>query len=314
MRKKKQRYILGYVVGAAGLAAVTAIAWFVPDWYAGWQEQYLMENVTVSSRGEIQFLDTNSLDVISRLKLMEEEELLEWEWMQYDGVYLDVRNKVNECCATAENWQRHGLLPDFTKDVIKEDSLIYFRTFVGMSQENMIPFLACRFEDGSDLVTIVADAEKDMIYYISVSGYQTEEYMAQCLGYENMESLRQAVNSDIYWTGKEEAAAYDFAGICGAESASVKIGDGNLDLDAVLNFDSFEGHAYRRMVYTDRGDGSYGFRIYFGRNEEILPMLVSETMAFSGFVEADAWLEGWLKTRIVQEEEYKKSSNAFAEE
>lgn len=314
MRKKKWKCILEYILGAGSLAAVIAIAWFVPEWYAKWQEQYLLGNVTVSSRGEIQFLDTDSLDVISRLKLMEEADGL--KWVGYDNISFDVNDKIKEYRKIVGEWCRLGLLPAFTENMVAEDLMIYIWTFAEMDEKSLIPFFVCRFDDGSDAVTVMADAEKNMIYYISVSGCRAEEYMAERLGYESADSLYKAVSSDIFLAQKEDLSVYDFAGICGAESASVKAGDGNLNLDAELKFDSFEGHAYRRMVYTDASFGSYGICVYFEMKNQSIPRQISEIMSAAGLEEEEAWLEDWLG--IWQAENYDPSEwrmeGAFAKE
>lgn len=300
MNRKRWKYVLEYVLGGGCLLAAAAIAWFVPEWYAGWQEQHLMGNVTLASREEIQFLDTDSLDVISRLKMMQESENL--EGVMYDTVYLNVKDKMEECRNTAAEWSACGVVPGFAGEVISKEYLICACSFAIMNETNMIPLWFGRFDNGGDAVTVIGDMEKDMIYYISVSGERAESYMAQCLGYENAAALYQTVGTDAYLARREDLSAYDFAGICGAESAEVtEAAAGDLNLTAELRFDSFEGRAYRGLVCTEQG---YGISIYFEMQNGGLPSLVEEAMSMWGYMEVEAWMEEWLK---IGADEYRTS-------
>ena len=63
MKKKKSwKHILEYELGVLILVAVLLVAWFGPDFYASWQDQSQNGKVVCSSRDEIRFLDTDSLD------------------------------------------------------------------------------------------------------------------------------------------------------------------------------------------------------------------------------------------------------------
>ena len=63
MKKKKSwKHILEYELGVLILVAVLLVAWFGPDFYASWQDQSQNGEVVCSSRDEIRFLDTDSLD------------------------------------------------------------------------------------------------------------------------------------------------------------------------------------------------------------------------------------------------------------
>ena len=71
MKKKKSwKHILEYELGVLILVAVLLVAWFGPDLYAAWQDQSQNGKVVCSSRDEIRFLDTDSLDIAGRMVLL----------------------------------------------------------------------------------------------------------------------------------------------------------------------------------------------------------------------------------------------------
>ena len=88
MKKKKSwKHILEYELGVLILVAVLLVAWFGPDLYASWQDQSQNGKVVCSSRDEIRFLDTDSLDIAGRMVLLRDATYLNWyeNDIYYDG-------------------------------------------------------------------------------------------------------------------------------------------------------------------------------------------------------------------------------------
>ena len=117
-KKKRWKHILEYELGVLALVAVLLIAWFGPDLYASWQDQTQEGKVVCSSRDEIRFLDTDSLDIAGRMVLLQDAEHLSWyeNDIYYDGNVL-TNEEINRLLiqrprALAAQWVAAGVMPE----------------------------------------------------------------------------------------------------------------------------------------------------------------------------------------------------------
>ena len=69
-RKWKSR--IKYMAGILGLTATVVLALILPDLYSGWQDGKILDQVALSTREEIHFLDTDALDISARLQMLAE--------------------------------------------------------------------------------------------------------------------------------------------------------------------------------------------------------------------------------------------------
>ena len=150
-----------------------------------------------------------------------------------------------------------------------------------------------RFYDvGGYAVTLVTDAEADMIYYASVTGPSMLDVVAEDLGYESFAAMGEYVlrmteemgidpeksedASDFFsylaeTVRPEEESDYDFASVCGAQGMKAERRMANLELDVELLFETFSGHAYRRLATTnynmDPNKVGIGFAVMYGAQQ-----------------------------------------------
>ena len=76
--KKRWKIILEYIAGILVLSEVLIIAWCLPGWYGKWQDSEMMNQVTLSKREGISFLDMDSLDLAGRLKILCDTDMFQW--------------------------------------------------------------------------------------------------------------------------------------------------------------------------------------------------------------------------------------------
>ena len=118
MKKKKSwKHILEYELGVLILVAVLLVAWFGPDLYASWQDQSQNGKVVCSSRDEIRFLDTDSLDIAGRMVLLRDATYLNWyeNDVYYDGSRM-TQEEIEQLLiqrprSLAEQWVEAGVMP-----------------------------------------------------------------------------------------------------------------------------------------------------------------------------------------------------------
>ena len=119
MKKKKSwKHILEYELGVLILVAVLLVAWFGPDLYASWQDQSQNGKVVCSSRDEIRFLDTDSLDIAGRMVLLRDATYLNWyeNDIYYDGSRM-TQEEIEQLLiqrprSIAEQWVEAGVMPE----------------------------------------------------------------------------------------------------------------------------------------------------------------------------------------------------------
>lgn len=108
------------------------------------------------------------------------------------------------------------------------------------------------------IMTVVMDAELDVIYYISAAGEDILDYMFRGIGYDSAEEADESVaaGKPLSQSGDSNVSDADFAGIYGANSAEVEgYQDHWLELDITLFFDNFQGQMFRRLISADSMEG-----------------------------------------------------------
>lgn len=293
-----------YGIGILALIATVILAWFFPGWYSQWQDQQLTGKVTVSSRDKIEFIDTETLDIAGRLwRLKNVKNVLGWGSASTQGSDELVKN-VTRVTQLQKRWAEANLLPagEWTKQLSKEMQWIEDGMLKKILDENTdidsfgtdseaigkwldsyaeITAIDFYFDQGTIPAwfvkltdpdrTIIMDREKDIIYYMSVSG--TEEVwdgMAGFLGYSSYTKLVKT-----YWNGElkledmRDCSESDFAAVCGALSAEAEYAAAEdviggicpLNLDVSLEYETFRANAFRRIVSNDSG---FGIAVMFG--------------------------------------------------
>lgn len=296
-KKQNLRRICAYASGIAALAAAVAAAWFMPEWFGQWQDEKLLNQVTLETRGDIEFLDGDSIDRAGRLQALERTENLYWQ----TGGYLAglAADQVARCAEEVDRWIECGLLPEECADWVNAERLFLLDSVTlylddGVFQAELFQFTNSEAKSGywgSELI-ILQDSETGMIYYASFSGRAFLEYLAKACGFgswEEFEAYSGKVNYEIVWEKAEDISGLDFAGPCGGESAQVEriasyapedLDDYRGALMATVQFDTFESHAYRREVSTDIGGP--GLAVMYGPEQKWI-QTIQEILANYGF-------------------------------
>lgn len=289
--------VLAYAAGIIILAVCLILALFFPDWYGRWQDEQLIGKVTLESRENIEFLDGDSLDIAGRMKKLGEATSIEWGFggrydVEDNDLYVDdwayantnQQKNTQRCRELLKQWWEAGLLPEDCSSWIDEryHLILYIEPALYVN-DSVLPVCFLAFanehieeadlydavtgdeavsnEDQVDLLLVLMDAEKDMIYYASIAGAAMQKAMLHELGYESEQQLRENLVNETIVLKKPDVTAYDFAAVCGAESAKITAEPGQLELRAALQYDNYEAYAGRSLIWNE---GGYGQAILFG--------------------------------------------------
>lgn len=331
--------VLAYAAGGAGLLLSLLLAFFFPSWYGSWRDAQLLGKVTLESRENIEFLDGDSLDIAGRMEKLGSASMLAWSYSydydtyyrnyDYDiteGITLSQRKNIQRCKNAVDQWENAGLLPEGCSEWIDTqyhlllylEPVLYINDsalplcFFAFANENIEDTAAqtqsmseeeeteAADEPNIDLMLVLMDAEKDLIYYASVTGCTAQSSMIQELGYGSREELQNALERGNRIRKMPDISAYDFAGVCSAESASITAEAGQLELLVSLQYDNFEAYAGRSLLCNE---GGYGEAVFFGTPK--WPSLVNELLTMEGSEEqlltTDIWCD-LLLNRIDYEE------------
>ena len=257
MKKKNWKVILQYGAGIFLLSLSVGLAWFLPGWYAGWQDERLLNQSSLSRREEIDFLDTASLDIAQRLKLLKETDWMAWSVEADDDNVEGAIGRLSFLREMTEQWKNAGLLPEsiftsadtvegFYNNVFVENYL-----FIGIQMEQgTLPVCVMLLMDEEEDTRILAvmDAEKDILYYLSFCGSWVQEQMARLLGYGSLEDMMYCVLEGQRLQFQEDYSGYDFASVCHAREAVITGSPEELNFDVELKYDNFTGYANRRVI------------------------------------------------------------------
>lgn len=297
--------ILRYGMGFAGLFAAVALAWFFPGWYSGWQDGRLAGQVTLQSRDDIQFLDTDVLDIASSMKMLKNygENLLFDYALEYTEI--DEQELISRWRRLVKQWDEAGLLPlgevELDLEKMAEEAgcsvwllNVYPESFQGKLRVAMI-------KTYDPLLTAVVDVEKDMIYYLSVAGTQeVYEWMAGELGYNTALELKIAFEKEgqVVSQGMLEAPRGDFASVCQAlswtweprQAQSVFTQNGGINGTAYLTYETQEAQAFRRIISDN---GIPGVAVMYG-TEHWLDRILTPMGDLDGFSLNEGSFQEWI--------------------
>lgn len=295
--KHRWKTIIQYTAGILLLALSVAAAIFVPGWYAAWQDERMLDHVTLSSRESITFLDVDSLDIEGRLRMLQEAEKISFG----DAYYYTAVSEEETWQKMKEllfKWCDAGLLPEKVRQWVEParfftDGMMFLTPYGIYVDEALMPVCIGRFvsEDYGNMLTIVMDAEKDILYYVSCSGEDIMDEMAKELGYDSFEAmqwLRRTGMGETEATADDVYSSFDFASVCGAEDAEISGSSNALEMDVTLKFESFNSYAYRRVMSNEYG---FGMVIMYGTRwwQELLPQMTE----MYGFVEQMETTDSW---------------------
>lgn len=269
-KKRPWKLILEYSLGVLILFLTILLAWFAPDWYNVWKDEGSLGKVTVNTREEMKFLNKDSLDIAGKMQLLSKKSEQEWEYSTYN--MFNPENHLERCTKLLKLWAKNGLLPSELQDL----SLDYQAYSVDGSMINLgdqyLNIGLFRFQtmlphyrgqgvtDYDEIVlTVLMDLESDLLYYVSISGIGEiiYDYFAQILGYG---SYGEYVESG--GLREEDYSRYDFAAVCGAQSAQIHRLQGTLELDVELDYGNVTGHAYR--IFIENNYYGTGVAFLFG--------------------------------------------------
>ncbi len=279
--------ILKYTAGLLALGLTLAVAMFLPEVYTAWQDEQMMDSVTLSNRESISFLDVDSIDIAGRLQMLQEAGSISFGEINYYMLALedDIRRKMGELLL---KWCDAGLLPESARrwgNSNYDESLLALVPYGVYVDQTILPVMIGRFasEDYSNMVTVVMDMEKDILYYVSVSGEEAMDEIAVELGYasnEDMQNQFEAGTRETEARAGDDNTTMDFASVCGAQDAEISNSGNTLEKDVTLKFEDFDGHAYRRLVSSECG---FGYAIMYGTHR--WSGLLEQLSDMYGFVE-----------------------------
>lgn len=305
--KERWKKIWKYGIGMAALAVSVGAAWFVPGWYSDWQDGKLLDRVVVSSREDIQFLDVDALDIAGIMKMLRDAEYYGWNYLEYEaGNLLRVKQAVKQ-------WEDLKLAPQGITQTASQGEMRMNDTCTVFTSKGTFSVTVTRFynEAEGSLLTVVMDADKDLIYYLSVSGdYFTGRVMEE-LGYEEEDALYEDVESGIitlrdvmngYFQAMTDLGTAEYAAVVNAKSAETEFDYEGAGFLVRLYFDTFEGQAQGRLVETSAGVGCalmYGSGLWmnfvsdmsvsFGEWEDPLILTEEEVTAMEKYEMETQW-------------------------
>lgn len=305
--------IIKYVAGVLGLVVAVVAAWFVPGWYSSWQDEALLNQVTLESRENIQFLDTESLDIAGRIRALGESVSFDWEFGYYiEGYDLSEKDMISNMKSRLQAWTEAGLMPEagyeemlaavlgdnYYDNFLNEKYTCFGDKIYVYLDEGVLSAYLFRFWNAEQelALTVVLDSEKELLYYASVSGYgeTVMHYVAECLGYTGSDAVERFLEGKASDGVTRE---YEFAQVCGAGSAAYSGTGKALDCDVTLKFENFDGYAGRRCIETEVGPGvatMYGTERWMD--------LVTSVMESMGYQEYHSAWSAWLDNTAVNEE------------
>ena len=297
-----------YAGGMVWLAVTVALALFLPGLYAKWQDEKLTGEVVLSNRENIEFIDTKSLDIAGRMKILSEAENFYWAeennyvslleasdmetFTALTGVSVD--GVIAKCRRVIGQWGENGLLPQYYSTIISSGD---GEVMLGMlcADQSVLPVIVATFFGGENRILLLADLEMDLIYYAAVTGRRAEDFMAQQLGCESYTAMQE-----LLWAGEalpqQEDARKDYglAALTSAESAEI-ISDEGLEFKAELVYENFKSSVGRAVILNDMG---FGLSVRMG--PEILDdLILSMLLSFGEWQDrysTEAWLE-WVSEK-----------------
>lgn len=265
-------------VGILLLGISVLLAWFIPGWYADWQDRLLMGKGVFSKREDLSFLDEDTLKMGECMKLLGETKQM--KWIGYDVPAYDDYELVGEeekdyyriCRQEIQRWVACGVLPEEAAELVAEEDcsgkeIESMGVRVSLSQQKLnlrVMVISASSEewyesgniyDLEKLMIVFIDEETELLYHVILSGLPIEEHMAEMLGYANRDEMIWRVAEGETLMQKEDYSSYDFASLCRAKEAKISGMPEELNFDVELEYDTFTGYAQRRVIAYDNGFG-----------------------------------------------------------
>ena len=335
--KYKWKAVLQYVAGILILAASVAFAIFFPQWYGNLQDKRTIGNVVLSERENIDFIDTEFLDIEGRMEILAKTE--SFYFGEENNETLDEAVILKRCQDQLNAWCSAGLLPKqcskWIEDVIPKYNESEFGIegvldIVGVNvywDKGVLPvwLIALVPEDGLNRLLMVCDAEKEMLYYVSACGLDIMDEMSRELGYASFQDMCEETSSEEKKNAQqgtkssEELPQCDFASICGAFEAKVE--EQELCLTAELLFENFLGYASRKVVSNEMGFGlavMFGTDKWSGQISSILEMYgtledVRDMNAFYAFAAGELETRGYGYINVTGDQLKKESLDEYGQ-
>lgn len=267
-----------YVIGMLVLAVSVALALYLPGWYTEWQDEKTNGQITLSYRDQITFLDTASLDMAGKIKVLTESsdiymsnEVWEYSPVYYSDIseeerqmleqYFGMRpgEMIQKCSEIMQKWSDAEVFPQACAEMIQEENLVFMSAQMVYADDSILAMIVMLFWLDDDSVVLVADPETEIIYYAHTIGTSVMNFMARELGYSSYSGISEGTK--VKQPKKTEE--YELENLCGAE-ASVVTGEGGLEFDGVLQYANFESSAARSVIASDMG---FGLSMWFGSRQ-----------------------------------------------
>lgn len=236
--KKRQFWRLAaeYTIGVLILIATVLGAWFLPEVYSQIRDQEQLSNPVLSQRAPITFLDINSLDIAGRMQLLKEPSLALYEWNDENTIGISEEAIVEKAGRLLETWMAYEILPEETetftgmlKQAVKDPNhmeanleAVVFQVQVKETVFQVIA-MAVYCEMPEEMMFLIMDLDKEMLYYVSMFGEPIWNEMAQRVGPESYASYQEL--KEAYAAGKTDELLYfgadkwqNFYQVCGALS------------------------------------------------------------------------------------------------
>ncbi len=283
--------MLYYALGFLALLLVILISVSLPKWYSKWQDHTLMSEVTVEKMDRIQFLDTDLLDIVARLKLLSQSQELYIDEDIKGYLVTDLGVSIEKCRENYQKFAEGNLLPAEAAEVIDEANLFSYDVAYAELSSGIIPLWSLCFVGDSAIVFLVVDSDNGFFYYAGVSGDIIMDEIARNMGGEDYESWYGQLEEGTYSLDQApDVTTYDFASVCGAEGQETEPLEGTgMYLVSTLDFEDFTCTAYRQLFYCD---GLEGISVMFGT--DIWQYIAYSTASSTGFTAWEVYPEDWV--------------------
>lgn len=300
MKKKRNgKIILEYGAGILILAVSILFAWFFPDLYVIWQDQSRLGKTVTSEREEIQFLDVDALDIAGRLWALRNVEYLNFAenaW-QASGDDMEIELEAFQILARlrrlVQTWETHGMLPEGSSELLEdrnfgedaqpwtEGDIRYFTVYTDQTALNVMLAVFYNPDCRVPSLALVADVDKDLLYYVEAAGNAMWDFTAQCIGPEGVRTYEELLERYLNTAYEPEKFRIgDLAAVCGAKSFQVR-GKGNNEGTRLyaLEFDNFDALAQVGLIMQQ--DAVCGMDVALGTGawrEFVIEVMLSNGM------------------------------------
>lgn len=298
-RKWKSR--IKYLAGILSLTATVVLALILPELYSGWQDGKMLDQVSLSTREEIHFLDTDALDISARLQMLAETQSFGYTSgaflsYAYSGDRIPEQEKLLEKCRSSlEKWTSYHLLPEGLEEMTRAEDNIMTAYYYVQIDAGVIPVAVMCFQD-NPFFQVIMDVDNGFLYYVGCAGDYSAEYIFECMGLNDEEDLDKALTEGRFSFNQiRDPSRYLFTELTGADSQNIRASDfAGIYLDVELRYEDYSGMAYRRLF--EHYAASPGIAVMFGTMDwSTLAMEVTELAYGTSdwLLPVTDWISGW---------------------